>query len=325
MARVPRRADATSSSACPAASATTPTSTPASITRRTSGGCSVRTIRCCPTTSGCPSAITAAPRRSIASGDAVRRPHGQIKDADAATPSFGPTRRLDYELELGIFVGAGNALGTPVADRGRRSARLRPHALQRLDGARHAGVGIPAARSVPVEELRVDDLAVDRDAGGAGAVPRAVRAAGRRSRAAALPRATRTTAPTGAFDIVLEVWLSDRRDARAGTPPQRLMRSNFRDSYWTLAQLVAHHTVNGCNLRPGDLLGTGTQSGAGAGPGRLAARAVAGRQHAARACRTARRARSCEDGDTVILRGHCERAGRRRIGFGDCAGTIAPA
>jgi fumarylacetoacetase len=102
------------------------------------------------------------------------------------------------------------------------------------------------------------------------------------------------------------------------------MQSSFRDSYWTLAQLVAHHTAGGCNLEPGDLLGTGTQSGPQPGQGGSLLELSAGGKSPLRLHNGETRS-FLEDGDTVILRGHCERAGFRRIGFGDCTGTILPA
>jgi len=128
----------------------------------------------------------------------------------------------------------------------------------------------------------------------------------------------------GAFDIVLEVWLQTAAMRAAGTPAARLMHSNFRDSYWTLAQLVAHHTATGCNLQPGDLLGTGTQSGAtpDAG-GSLLELSQGGR--APLTLPNGETRTFLQDGDTVTLRARCEAPGRRRIGFGECTGTIQPA
>jgi fumarylacetoacetase len=128
----------------------------------------------------------------------------------------------------------------------------------------------------------------------------------------------------GAVDIVLEVWLATPGMRNAGLPPQRLMQSNFRDSYWTLAQLVAHHTVNGCNLEPGDLMGSGTQSGPDPGQGGSLLELSSGGKAPLQLANGEKRS-FLEDGDTVILRGHCARPGFRRIGFGDCAGTILPA
>jgi len=128
----------------------------------------------------------------------------------------------------------------------------------------------------------------------------------------------------GALDVDLEVWISTRAMREAKLPPQRLMQSNFRDSYWTVAQMVAHHTVNGCNLQPGDLFGSGTQSGPDPGQGGSMLELSAGGKEPLALANGEMRS-FLEDGDTVILRGHCERAGYRRIGFGDCTGTIAPA
>jgi len=106
--------------------------------------------------------------------------------------------------------------------------------------------------------------------------------------------------------------------------PQRLTQSSLRDLYWTVAQLVTHHTVNGCNLRPGDLLGTGTVSGPGADQGGSLLELTAGGKQPLKLANGETRA-FLEDGDTVILRAYCERPGFRRIGFGDCAGTVLPA
>ena len=110
----------------------------------------------------------------------------------------------------------------------------------------------------------------------------------------------------------------------AGVPPQRLMQSNFRDSYWTVAQMIAHHTVNGCNLAPGDLFGSGTQSGPDPAQGGSLLELSRGGKAPLMLANGEQRS-FLEDGDTVILRGHCAHPDFRRIGFGDCAGTIVPA
>ena len=128
----------------------------------------------------------------------------------------------------------------------------------------------------------------------------------------------------GAFDVGLEVWISTAAMRSAGLPPQQLMRSSFKDSYWTVAQMVAHHTVNGCNLQPGDLLGSGTQSGSEPGQGGSMLELSSGGKQPLRLANGESRS-FLDDGDRVILRGHCDREGYRRIGFGDCAGTIVAA
>ena len=125
----------------------------------------------------------------------------------------------------------------------------------------------------------------------------------------------------GGFDIVLEVWLQTAAMQRAGMPAERLMSSNYRDAYWTVAQMIAHHTVNGCNLCSGDLLGTGTLSG----PKPEQGGSLLELNQGGKASLTLSNGETrtwLEDGDTVILRGYCERPGLRRIGFGDCAGTV---
>jgi len=125
----------------------------------------------------------------------------------------------------------------------------------------------------------------------------------------------------GAIDIQLEVWLQTQAMRDAGLPPHRLSRSNFLDAYWTIAQLVAHHTVNGCNLQSGDLLGTGTLSGpTAAGAASLLELTQGGKQPLSLPNGETRT--FLEDGDTIILRGFCEQPGARRIGFGECAGTL---
>jgi fumarylacetoacetase len=123
----------------------------------------------------------------------------------------------------------------------------------------------------------------------------------------------------GGIDITLEVWLK----TASMSAPQRLTESNFRDAYWTVAQMLAHHASNGCNLQPGDLLGSGTQSGPQPGQGgSLLELTAGGKQPLALASGETRT--FLADGDTVELRAHCRRAGARRVGFGICAGTVLP-
>jgi fumarylacetoacetase len=126
----------------------------------------------------------------------------------------------------------------------------------------------------------------------------------------------------GGFDIALEVLLTTRRMRDEGMPPWRVSAGSFATMYWTIAQLVAHHTSNGCNLRPGDLLASGTVSGATAeSRGCLLERTWRGTEPLA--LPTGESRRFLEDGDEVIMRASCERDGRRRIGFGECRGTVS--
>jgi fumarylacetoacetase len=128
----------------------------------------------------------------------------------------------------------------------------------------------------------------------------------------------------GAFDIQLEVWLQTAMMRDAGHAGERLVSSNFHDAYWTVAQMVAHHTVGGCNLQPGDLFGTGTLSGPRPDQaGSLLELSQGGKQPIRLANGESRT--FLQDGDCVVLRGYCERPGARRIGFGECRGTVLPA
>ena len=125
----------------------------------------------------------------------------------------------------------------------------------------------------------------------------------------------------GALDIRLQVLLQTEAMRARGEAAVQLSQSNFRDAYWTLAQLVAHHSVNGCNLRAGDLLGTGTQSGPGEGEGGSLLELSQGGKRPITLPNGETRS-FLQDGDTLVLRAFCEAPGRARIGFGDCAGTV---
>ena len=128
----------------------------------------------------------------------------------------------------------------------------------------------------------------------------------------------------GAFDIELEVAIETAWMREAGRAPQRLSRSNFRHAYWSVAQMVAHHTINGCNLEPGDLFGSGTQSGpAPDEAGSLLELTSGGKKPLV--LESGEKRTFLEDGDAVIMRGWCEKAGFARIGFGELDGRVAPA
>jgi len=257
------------------------------------------------------------------STQSIRRPVGQFKGPDDAAPSVGPTRRLDYELELGAFIASGNAQGEPIpiAD---AEAHLFGLALfndwtaRDIQAWEYQPLGPFLSKNfastlspwiVTMEALAPFRVPFARPAGEPAPLPYLDTAANRAS---------------GAIDIALEVWLQTCGMRNDGAPAQRLMQSNFRDSYWTLAQLVAHHTVNGCNLQAGDLFGSGTQSGPDPGQGGSMLELSGGGKQPLHLANGERRS-FLEDGDTVILRGYCERRGSRRIGFGECAGTIVPA
>ncbi|MBS1191258.1 MAG: fumarylacetoacetate hydrolase [Rhodocyclaceae bacterium] len=260
----------------------------------------------------------------IASGQAFRRPRGQTKAPAAPAPDFGPSQRLDYELEVGALIAVPNALGSPVP-----MAEAEAHvgglvlvndwSARDIQAWEYQPLGPFLAKSfattlspwiVTLEALQPFRAPFQRPPGDPDPLPY-------------LDSPSNRTA--GSLAITLEVWLQTAAMKAAGNPGQRLMTSDFRDAaYWTLAQLVAHHTVNGCNLQSGDLLGSGTLSGPAADQGGSLLELTRGGSQALRLANSETRT-FLEDGDTVILRGYCEGPGRRRIGFGDCAGTVLPA
>ncbi len=258
----------------------------------------------------------------VASGAGVRRPWGQTRNAPDQPPQYGPSRRLDYELEVGMYVGPGNVLGQPVP-----VAAAEDHVF---------GLGLVndwSARDIQTWEYQplgpflaknfattVSPWVVTLDALAPFRAPAFARPAGD---PAPLPYLAGPSEAAG-FDVTLEVWLSTAAMRAAGVEPMLVSRGSFTNMYWTVAQLVAHHTSNGCNLRPGDLLASGT---------------VSGPEKESRGCLLERTWKGTEplqlpggetrafleDGDDVLVRGYCERAGRARIGFGECRGRIVPA
>jgi fumarylacetoacetase len=259
----------------------------------------------------------------IASPQAFTRPSGQFKLPDQEAPTFGPTRRLDYELELGAFVATPNVLGEPVPiERAEEHVfglvLLNDWTARDVQTWEYQPLGPFLSKSfattvspwiVTLEALAPFRVPFKRATGDPQPLPYLDSAANRER---------------GGLDVSLEVALQTSAMRGAGLAPQRLMTSNFRDSYWTLAQLVAHHTVNGCNLQAGDLLGSGTQSAPDPGQGGSLLELTLGGKQPLKLANGETRA-FLEDGDTVTLRAHCARQGIRRIGFGECRGTVMPA
>ena len=257
------------------------------------------------------------------SGESFRRPVGQTKAPDAAVPSFGPSKRLDYELEVAAFVARPNAQGEPVSIREAEAhlfglALFNDWSSRDIQGWEYQPLGPFLSKNfastlspwlVTMEALAPFRAPFVRPEGDPPPLPYLDDASNR---------------VRGALDVNLEVWISTAAMRNARLPPQRLMRSNFKDSYWTVAQMVAHHTVNGCNLQPGDLFGSGTQSGSDPGQGGSMLELASGGKEPLMLANGESRS-FLDDGDTVILRGYCDREGYRRIGFGDCAGTIVAA
>ena len=257
------------------------------------------------------------------SGQTFPRPVGQIMPPGATEPVLAPSKRMDYELELGIFIGQGNALGSRVAIAQAEShifgvCLLNDWSARDLQAWEYQPLGPFLAKNfattispwiVTLEALAPYRTAWNRVADDPQPLPYLDSPENR---------------DRGAFDIQLEVLIETSVMREQAQPPQRLCLTSYRHAYWTLAQLVTHHTVNGCNLQPGDLLGTGTLSGPTATEaGALMELTVGGKQPVALASGESRT--FLEDGDAVILRAHCEKPGATRIGFGQAYGRIAPA
>ena len=259
---------------------------------------------------------------SITLGGPLKRPQGQTRSS-GDMPHFGPSKRLDYELELGLWVGVGNELGQPVGmdqaeDRLFGVTLLNDWSARDIQGWEYQPLGPFLAKNfstmvspwiVSFEALAPFRRPFTRPAGDPLPLPYLDSAFNRAS---------------GAVDITLEVWLQTARMREQGQPALRLSQSNALDAYWTPAQLVAHHTSNGCNLRTGDLLGTGTLSGPQPGQGgSLLELSAGGRQPLTLPGGEVRS--FLEDGDTVTLRACCQAPGAVRIGLGSVSGTVLPA
>jgi fumarylacetoacetase len=259
----------------------------------------------------------------LASGQPFVRPQGQLMPPGAAQPTLAPTRRLDFELELGVFIGTGNAIGHPIA----------------LDDAESHVFGLTlfndwSARDVQAWEYQplgpflsknfastVSPWIVTMEALAPFRRP-FVRAEGDPAPLPYLDGAAHRAG--GAIDVALEVLLQTPRMREAGLPAQRISRSNFADAaYWSVAQMVAHHTVNGCALAGGDLFGTGTLSGPQPDQaGSLLELTQGGKQPITLA--NGEQRTFIEDGDSLSLLGRCSRSGFRSIGFGPCEATVLP-
>ncbi|NNM71592.1 fumarylacetoacetase [Enterovirga aerilata] len=260
----------------------------------------------------------------VPSGTPVRRPNGQRKPAAETVPSFGPSRNLDYELELGIWIGPGNELGEPVpigeaADRIAGYCLLNDWSARDIQGWEYQPLGPFLAKNFATT---ISPWIVTPEALAPFRAPQAPRPDGD---PAPLPYlADEADAASGALAIELEALLVTADMKAKGMAPHRLALSDARHMYWTAAQLVAHHASGGCNLRPGDLLGSGTLSGPDrASCGSLLEATNGGREPIALPSGEERR--FLQDGDEVILSARCRREGFAPIGFGECRGAILPA
>ncbi|HEX6137755.1 MAG TPA: fumarylacetoacetase [Casimicrobiaceae bacterium] len=257
------------------------------------------------------------------SGQQFPRPIGQTLAPGASQPAFGPSRRLDYELELGVFIGTGNAPGTRIALDDADAhvfglCLLNDWSARDVQAWEYQPLGPFLSKNfattispwiVTLEALAPYRVAWTRPESDPQPLPYLESAHVRRD---------------GAIDVRLEVLLETAKMRRERRAPTTLCATSYRHAYWSIAQIVAHHTANGCNLRPGDLLGTGTLSGPTASEaGALIELTAGGKQPVQLADGESRT--FLEDGDAVIIRGWCEAPGAARIGFGEARGMVLPA
>jgi len=259
----------------------------------------------------------------LPSGASFRRPRGQTKAPDAAVPALTACARLDYELELGMIVGQGNTLGDPVdmaqaEDHVFGIALFNDWSARDIQGWEYQPLGPFLSKNfastlspwiVTMEALAPFRSPFLRPAKDPHPLPYLDSAQNRAQ---------------GAIDIELEVWLQTAQMRKNGHAGERLSCANYKDAYWTVAQLVAHHTVNGCNLSSGDLLGSGTLSGPRPEQGGSLMELSQGGKRPITFPNGETRT-WLQDGDSIILRGYCQRDGFRRIGFGECRGTVIAA
>lgn len=257
------------------------------------------------------------------SGQSFHRPKGQTKAPDAAEPSFGPCKRLDYELEMGIYIGKGTDLGDTIAldsadDHVFGLCLFNDWSARDIQAWEYQPLGPFLAKNfastvspwiVTTEALAPYRTAWSRDEADPQPLPYLE---------------SETNRSEGAIDIQLEVLLESDKMRAEGQEAAKLSESSFVHSYWTVAQMVAHHTVNGCNMKPGDFFGSGTQSGPTHDEaGSMLELSLGGKQAITLANGETRT--FLEDGDAVIMRGHCQKEGAARIGFGEVVGTVLPA
>jgi fumarylacetoacetase len=257
----------------------------------------------------------------VPSGGEVVRPQGQQKAPDSDEPSFGPSKRLDYEMEMAIWTSGANAMGEPIpiGEAGEHIAGLsilNDWSARDLQAWEYQPLGPFLAKNF---HSTVSPWVVTSAALAPFRIAQPARQAGD-------PRPLpylwdETDQATGAYAVEMEVLISTAKMSAAGHAPQRLSKGPMSAMYWTAAQLIAHHTANGCNLRPGDLLGTGTLSSESRDTfGSLLELSEGGKRPIELPGSETRT--FLEDGDEIVMKAHAAREGYRTIGFGECRARI---
>ena len=255
----------------------------------------------------------------VVSGEPIVRPKGQIRSSIDAPPHVSASEKLDYEMEVGLFVGAGNQRNVPIS----------------IDEAEQHLFGICllndwSARDIQAWEYQPLGPFLGKNFATTISPWIVTMQALAPFRISMKHKGERTILPylssdreeaNCVIDMHLDVSVQSAKMKVEGVPPKRLGQSNFKYSYWTPAQMVAHHTLNGCNLRPGDLFGSGTMLGPGPDQTGALIEVTKGGELPVQLSNTESR-RFLEDGDTVFLSAWCEKDGYRTIGFGECNGTI---
>jgi fumarylacetoacetase len=257
----------------------------------------------------------------VPSGTPIRRPSGQLKPPDAEKPTFGPSKRLDYELEVGVFIGGGNELGHPIPIN-----EAEEHAFGFCLVNDWSARDVQAWEYQPLGPFLAKNFAttispwiVTTEALAPFRVPAFQRADGD---PAPLPYLrSHDNQHYGGIDLELEVLIATKKMRDEIIAPHRISRGNFRDMYWTIAQFITHHASGGCNLQPGDLLASGTVSGPDKDSRGCLLEMTWGGKEPIQLPNGEKRT-FLEDGDEIIMRGYCEKEGAARIGFGECRGAI---
>lgn len=274
----------------------------------------------------------------VVSGTEVRRPFGQTRPDESAPPTFGPCANLDYEAEVGFFIATGNMLGSrvPIEDAEDLvfgACLVNDWSARDIQKWEYQPLGPFLAKSFATT---VSPWVVTMEALIPFRTPTAARLPGM---PAPLPHLdSEDHAHFGGIDLTIEVWLATAKMRADGTPPVRLSSGRYADMMWTIAQMVTHHTSNGCALQAGDLLASGTVSGPARNnrgclleltwdgdPWASPPKSAPGTARTPIVLPSGEKRVFLQDGDEVILRGYCQREGARRIGFGDCRGIILPA